>query len=128
MDTSAECASLSTKEISFLSEPFVLSDLSLVVGNKTSRREMLVEIRNAGSISVAARGACDGVLAWSVSLPREKGVFCLALDDDVSVVGFAIQDFFSVQVLSLRGVLFLELSRDVDGTWTGSTMSREFFG
>jgi hypothetical protein len=39
----------------------------------------------------------------------------------------ALPNFLGVQVLSLRGVLFLELSRDEDGTWTGSSMSREFF-
>lgn len=126
MDNHAKHDLISTRDLSFSSEPFVVSNLSLVVGNKASRREVLVEIRNAGSISVDARDACDGSKAWNLSLPREKGVFCVALDDEISVVGLAIREFFSVQVLTLRGVLFLELSRNDDESWNGSAISREF--
>lgn len=128
MDNSLEGSSPFNRRLFFSAEPIVVTDLPLVVGGRGERRELAVEISNAGSIAVIARSVCDNQLVWNVSLPRERGLFCVAVDGDVSIVGMAVQDFFSVQVLSLRGVLFLELSRDVDGTWTGSTMSREFFG
>jgi hypothetical protein len=115
------------RELFFSNDPIVVTDLPLVVGEKGSRRELRVDVANAGSIVVTARGACDQLLAWEISLPREKELFCLIVDSDVSLVGMALPNFLGVQVLSLRGVLFLELSRDEDGTWTGSSMSREFF-
>lgn len=127
MDSTTERSSLSVRELFFSNDPIVVTDLPLVVGEKGSRRELRVDVANAGSIVVTARGACDQLLAWEISLPREKGLFCLIVDSDVSLVGMALPNFLGVQVLSLRGVLFIELSRDEDGTWTGSSMSREFF-